>query len=194
MKNKYDGGIESFTGKMLFPLSPRASDVDIKDIAHALGNKCRYTGHCREFYSVAQHSVLVSEFVDRSLALGGLLHDASEYILPDVASPVKGRLKGFREIEEAVLDAVFKKYGLMAIRNDEDAMAAIKVADLAVMAIEVRDLMPANEEYWRNLPEADPYRDVLRPWGPKESRERFLDRYEQIMESMLAHTEVLDRS
>lgn len=179
--NSYEGGIEAFSGKMLYPLAPRVSDVDIKDIAHALGNKCRYTGHCREFYSVAQHSVLVSEFVERPLALAGLLHDASEYILPDVASPVKSRLKGFREIEEGVLDAVFKHFGILSVRYDEEAMKEIKRADLAVMAIEVRDLMPANPEYWKSLPEPDPYRDVLEPWSPKEAKRRFLDRYEQVI-------------
>ena len=188
--NKYSGGIESCGGKMLYPLSPRVSDVSIEEIAHALGNKCRYTGHCRDFYSVAQHSVLVSEFVDRKLALAGLLHDSSEYILPDVATPVKSRLKGFREIEEAVLDAVFKRFGILSVRLSEPAMAEIKVADLAVMAIEVRDLMPGNPEYWSNLPEADPYRDVTNPWPPKEARQKFLDRYEQIMEGMLHHVEL----
>lgn len=190
---EFDGGIEAFSGRLLYPLAPRVSDVDIKDIAHALGNKCRYTGHCREFYSVAQHSVLVSEFVDRSLALAGLLHDASEYILPDVASPVKGRLKGFREIEEGALDAVFKKFGILHIRDDEAAMAAIKAADLAVMAVEVRDLMPGNSRYWSKLPPADPYRDVLNPWSPKESRDRFLARYEQILDSSLTSADVLAR-
>lgn len=189
---KFEAGIEAVSGRMLFPLSPRVADVNIKDIAHALGNKCRYTGHCREFYSVAQHSVLVSQVVDRRLALAGLLHDASEYVLPDVSSPVKPRLKGFKEIEEGVLDAVFKRFGILATRQDEEAMAEIKAADRAVMAIEVRDLMPGNPDYW-DLPDADPFLDVREPWGPKESREKFMDRYEQIMEAMAGTYEVLGR-
>jgi len=183
--NKYEGGIEIVSGKLAFPLAPRVADINIKDIAHALGNKCRYTGHCREFYSIAQHSVIVSELVDRRLALAGLLHDSSEYLLPDVSTPVKPRLKGFKEIEEGVLDAVFKKFGLMAIRCNQEDMAEIKKADWYSMALEVRDLMHADNEYWAQwpLPDIDPHFydcDLTNPWGPKESREKFMDRYEYL--------------
>ncbi len=179
--------IQSYTGKRLWPLRPRVEDVDIEDIAHALANKCRFTGHCRDFYSVAQHSVMVSEFVDRSLAMAGLLHDSSEYMLPDVATPVKHQLRGFKEIEEAVLDAVFKKFGLMAVRNDETMMASIKEADLRVLAIEARDLMPNQPGDWCLPFEADPYIEIT-TWSPQESKKRFISRYEQILESALSST------
>lgn len=175
--------IQSYTGKRLWPLRPRVEDVDIEDIAHALSNKCRFTGHCTEFYSVAQHSVLVSEFVERPIAIAGLMHDASEYILPDVSTPVKHQLKGFQEIEEAALDAIFKKFGILEMRFDDAIMAQVKEADLRVLAIEARDLMPNHPEDWQLPYEPDPYTSIT-PWPPKEAKRRFMSRYEQILATM----------
>lgn len=69
--------IATFTGGVFFPLAPRVEDVRISDIAHALSMLCRFAGHTRGFYSVAQHSVLVSRLCSQQDALWGLLHDAS---------------------------------------------------------------------------------------------------------------------
>ena len=72
--------LQTFTGKAFFPLDPRPEEMDIFDIAHALSNLCRYGGHCNKFYSVAEHSVLVSIlcrlYYGEQVALQGLLHDA----------------------------------------------------------------------------------------------------------------------
>lgn len=82
--------IQTFTGKKVFPLAMTTDMVDIKDIAHALSLKCRFTGHCRTFYSVAEHSMRVAELVRPELKLAALLHDAAEAYLPDFARPIKG--------------------------------------------------------------------------------------------------------
>ena len=55
--------IQVYTGGQFWPLDPRPEEIHIEDIAHALALTCRFTGHCREFYSVAQHSLLVSYYV-----------------------------------------------------------------------------------------------------------------------------------
>src|SRR6266496_3875421 len=84
-----NGEIILASGKWFNVFNPKPEDVDIRDIAHALSNQCRFTGHTKEFYSVAQHSVLVSTFCAPEDAAWGLLHDASEAYLSDIASPVK---------------------------------------------------------------------------------------------------------
>lgn len=86
--------IRTFTGKRFYPLKPTIEDIDILDIAHALSNQCRFSGHSKWHYSVGQHSVYVSQVV-RSLGgsptdiMWGLLHDASEAYLVDLPTPVK---------------------------------------------------------------------------------------------------------
>lgn len=72
--------------------SPTVEMIDIVDIAHALSNKCRFNGHCNNFYSVAQHCVLmVDALKNESLGVQrqALLHDAEEAYLPDVPTPIK---------------------------------------------------------------------------------------------------------
>lgn len=70
--------MQTYTGRRFWPLDPVAGDIEIMDIAHALSNQCRYAGHTRFHYSVAQHSVQVSENVAPEHALWGLLHDAPD--------------------------------------------------------------------------------------------------------------------
>jgi hypothetical protein len=81
--------MQTVSGRAYWPLDPRPEEVSITDIAHSLGNMCRYAGHCEEFYSVAEHSILVSKILPPHLALQGLLHDATEAYLVDVPRPVK---------------------------------------------------------------------------------------------------------
>ena len=105
----------TFTGLHFYPLTPNPNDVDIEDIAHALSNTCRFNGHVSTFYSVAQHCVLVSQYCVNN-PLWGLMHDAAEAYLPDVATPVKKNLVGFDAIENAVLRTVAIRYGLSSRR------------------------------------------------------------------------------
>ena len=104
----------TFTGKKFYPLVPNPDLIDIKDIAHALSNICRFTGHVSNFYSVAQHSVLVSKLCQPENALQGLLHDASEAYLSDISRPVKytEKMEGYRKIEANLEKIIFLKYNL----------------------------------------------------------------------------------
>ena len=113
MGNRSDW-IQTFTGKAFWPLDPRADDIDPLDVAHALSNMCRYAGHVRTFYSVAEHSVLMSQIVDPENALWALLHDASEAYLVDVPRPVKNHhsMLPYRIAEDQLLLAVAKRFGL----------------------------------------------------------------------------------
>jgi 5'-deoxynucleotidase YfbR-like HD superfamily hydrolase len=103
--------IQTYSGIKMHPLSPTEEEISIEDIAHALSNLCRFTGHCNKFYSVAQHSVLVSVYSPRDYAMWGLLHDASEAYLNDIARPIKisDEYNTYRKIEENLMKVIAKK-------------------------------------------------------------------------------------
>ena len=125
---------------------PRASDpFTVKEIAHALSNICRFVGHCREFYSVAQHSVLVSKLVPREFAMHGLFHDAAEAFIGDFPSPLKHYLGDtlLSNIEEAAEEEIHRRLYSEYKRN----FPAVKDADLRALSTEKRDLMPPNSPW-----------------------------------------------
>lgn len=141
--------ILTYTGRMVDPLAMTAADVCVADIAHALSQKCRFTGHTVPFFSVAEHCLDVAAAVADNGGtpqeqLWALLHDAGEAYLPDVAAPIKdffyvqdGNMKRpFRWVEDWILDAVAEHLGLSgcfpAIVND---------ADKACCAVELDELM-----------------------------------------------------
>lgn len=107
-----ESSITTLSGKFFDILKPEEYTFDIEEIATSLSNICRYTGHVNSFYSVAEHSVLVSRIVPKRLALAGLLHDASEAYLGDVSSPLKKLLPEYKRIEERVQQAIAKQFGL----------------------------------------------------------------------------------
>lgn len=97
---EYDGSVVTYVGKKIYPPDIKKEDIDIRDIACSLGNRCRFSGHLKQFYSVAEHSVLVSLLVEPRFALWGLLHDASEAYFADIPSPLK-KLEIYKPLVEA---------------------------------------------------------------------------------------------
>lgn len=106
--------ITTFTGKEVDPFALDDKDIEIEDIAHALALLCRFNGHCREFYSVAEHSVWVSENCLSEQALAGLLHDAAEAYLGDIPTPIKDQLPEFKKAEERAEAVIARVFGLAA--------------------------------------------------------------------------------
>ena len=131
------------SGKPFFPLDPRPEDIDINDIAHALSMVCRFGGHVHSFYSVAEHSVRVSDAIrDAGGSLeeefAGLLHDASEAYLGDVIWPLKvsPELGAYRAVEERVERVIAEAFGMLW-----PLPKIVKQFDLVLLATEKRDLM-----------------------------------------------------
>lgn len=106
------GQIQTASGHMVSPLNPDPATITLPDIAHALAHICRFTGHTRTFYSVAEHSVRVARLVPREDRLAALLHDATEAYLCDIATPVKAMLPGYAEAEDRLARVIADKWGV----------------------------------------------------------------------------------
>ena len=87
--NVAEGFLPTCSGRRVHIANPLPDEIDIEDIAHGLSHTCRFAGHVPLYYSVAQHSLLVSELLDERTAMWGLLHDASEAYLHDLTRPLK---------------------------------------------------------------------------------------------------------
>lgn len=99
-----DGFFNGYAGKKIDLLKPTLDMIDIQSIAAALSKICRFNGHINDFYSVAQHSVLVSMLAPRELQRAALLHDAAEAYLGDVIKPLKILLGDVYLEREVVFD------------------------------------------------------------------------------------------
>lgn len=165
----------TFTGRKLYPLDPRVDEIAIEDIAHHLSNICRYGGAASRFYSVAEHSVIVSRYVPPELALEGLLHDASEYVLGDMVRPLKHsyEMAPYRAIERRWESAIAQRFDL---RDDPGARAAVKAIDDQILADERAALLPLHNE-WQPR---DPLGCRIHGYPPSAAEHEFLRRFAEL--------------
>lgn len=169
--------IQTHSGKRFDLLEPTPEMVNIHDIAHALSNLCRFNGHVRQFYSVAQHSVLVSNLVGDEYALCALLHDATEAYVGDVTRPLKQLLPSYSDIEQRVWIAVADKF-----RLPHDLPMCVKHADNIALVTERRDCLMPCEHRWDGSLDAVPLRpEPIRALPPTLAREAFIKRYADIL-------------
>lgn len=166
--------IQTYGGRPFWPLDPRPEDVDIRDIAHALSLTCRYGGHALRFYSVAEHSVLLSRAVPPALAPWALLHDAAEAYLTDVPRPVKPALAGFAAVEARILTAIAVALGL----NPLTVPPEVKLADTRIVEDERLQVMAPPARPW--APNVG-LGVMVRFWSPREAEAAFLDRHDELM-------------
>src|ERR687893_393788 len=132
--------LQTVSGRWVNPFDPDPSQLDPGDIARALANQCRFGGHSRLFYSVAQHSVIVSELVEQrggdvEDVFAALMHDSTEAYLGDMPHPIKHRSPlgaAFKPAEDHLEQAIRERF---AIKAD---VPEIKRADLALLATERR--------------------------------------------------------
>jgi len=162
------------SGRQFWPQDPRTGDVDIIDIAHALAHQCRFAGHTHSFYSVAQHSILVSRACRPENALIGLLHDATEAYLQDIIKPLKRALIGYADLERAWAYTIGLTFGLddKLVELGDD----IHAADRLVCIAERRDLMAPNWA-WKYGADERCWADRIEPWSPERARAEFLRRW-----------------
>lgn len=170
-----------------------AARLTVGEIAHSLATINRYTGHALRPISVAEHSLLVSDIIERELGLGvhaqmaGLMHDAHECVCSDQSSPTKQMLgAAWHDFEREWEHAFHKAFGLC------EAFAcygpAVKRADLMALATERRDLMHPGGPPWPSLDGIPPQAGVqLRDrdgFTRQDWRSAFEDRYGELLYAM----------
>jgi uncharacterized protein len=170
--------ILTFSGLRVWPLDPRPQDIRIEDIAHALAHQSRFGGHCRIFYSIAQHSVLVSKLCRPEDAPWGLLHDASEAYLGDAVRPLKelAEFAAYRRAEQRLQRCIAERFGL-----GPDQPASVTAVDDLMLAVEYRDLMthPMDEQYIASPP-PDCAVSIQETWSPVMAELHFLARFNHL--------------
>lgn len=133
-------------------LNPTRDAVDIEDIARSLSMQCRFNGHLPSFYSVAEHSVRVYDYLNiemkaPELALAGLLHDAAEAYIGDMVYPLKSVPHvgdPFKSIESELEQIIGEKYGVDLYPMNPK----VKEADQAVYDWEVEHIRSGNSVGW----------------------------------------------
>ena len=138
-------------------------------------------------YSVAQHSVMLSNTLPRDIALEGLLHDAAEAYLGDITSPLK-RLLGdvYEKLEHEIDSAIATKYNLHCGKI-LGWPSEVKYADRRMLATERKYLMKPTGEEWPSLSGVEPYDFHIIPWGWEKSRNQFLYRFDQLIKERNDH-------
>ena len=173
--------IQTFMGIKFYPLDPHPEEILIQDIAHALSLSCRFSGHTREFYSVAQHSILAAIYMPKGKELWGLLHDASEAYLHDIPTPLKrlDQFRFYRELEDNLQKMIFKKYGLFG-----NPPAELKGVDVSLLLTEAECLIPPVEPWGI---EGNSYSIDIQTINPTIIEKEFLSYFKLYMEEANLH-------
>lgn len=169
--------IETYTGLPFYPLQPEADKVTVIDIAHALSNQCRFSGHVKFFYPTAQHSCLMASYVAER---GGtaleclqiLLHDAAECYLVDIPRPVKQFMPEYRKWDHAINEAIRERFHIdhIALPSYQDDL------DSRIIVDERMQLMDHEQKNdWGHR--MSPLGIKIEPWTPQQAEKQFLLQY-----------------
>lgn len=173
-----DSTIKTYTGRKLDLARPDPEVVCVEDVAHALSMICRYGGHPRGFYSVAEHSVNVEELAgsscSSSVRFALLMHDASEAYLGDVIAPLKILLPEYRRLEAEWSRVIFEKFG---IPHDEHTSRFVHEADVKMRKIEQLALFVPDEVDAAQVH----HLELIRCFRPEAAKLRFLGRFYRLL-------------
>ena len=142
--------VETCSGRYVDVRHPDPATIDTMDIAHALSMQCRFNGHVRDFYSVAEHCVRVANLLPTPLRIHGLLHDAAEAYVGDVVTPVKCWLYGFAGMEDRVLHAIYAHLQVSCPGTAERKL--VHQADLLALREEAWALLPSQGRWYADGP------------------------------------------
>jgi len=165
--------------------NPAAENVEWADVAHALAHICRFGGHTQMFYSVAEHCCrvhdwLITQPVPRSVRLVGLLHDAHEFVIGDIPTPLANVLGAdmIRDLK-ATHDAAIFARAKLPYPWDDETKTWVKRAD-AVMLMSERDALLVRGDPWPDGLEEIERTPIVRPgWFPQHAARAWLLRLQK---------------
>lgn len=183
--------VQTFTGRDFWPLAVKPDDIHIMDIAVGESRECRYGKQTLRFYSVAEHSVIVSRLVgiaaraagfDEDIVIElereGLLHDSDEGYLPDMPRPMKYdpgfNLGPFVAAGKAIQAAVFERFG---VSSSVESHAMIDTIDKRLVIDETRQFMRHPERYLKRHPDMKPTGVKIDGFDPDTACVHFLNRF-----------------
>lgn len=166
------------SGQRYWPLDPRVGDFSLNDIAHGLAYTCRWGGQVDQFFSVAEHSVIVSRYVRPELRLAALLHDAAEAFVGDIPRPLK-RILGanYKLIEDRTQTVIAMQYGF-----DKEMHPQIKEIDNRITVDERKSLFSNNDETlpWMFANDVSLGLEIINPLPPHQAKRLFMETYYEI--------------
>lgn len=170
--------IQTYSGGKFHILDPRQDEINIVDIGHALSMMCRFTGHVRRFYSVAEHCWHASHIVPAEDALWALMHDASEAYIADINRPLKHFTPvgpSYMKVEDKVMKAICKKFGM-----DPEQPASVHKADGMMLYAEKEQLMPPMSWETKWTADEEPAQVKIRCWKSEIAEAAFLSRFYEL--------------
>lgn len=168
--------MQTYSGQAFFPNDMSRSEIVVADIAHALSMQCRYNGHVRQFYSVAEHCVLMSYAVPPEDALWALLHDATEAYVGDLVRPVKKHLPDFVRIENAIMRKIVDQFDL----GSYEMPASVKEADNRIIENERRALLADSPLPW--TVHGEPLENIrIYAWIPAQAEMQYKIRLDELL-------------
>lgn len=164
--------MQTYTGLRFYPGNPQPDQICIEDIAHGLSMTVRYGGHCKFFYTVAEHCCHLHDAAPEEFQMWALMHDAAEAYLGDIPRPLKLMLPDFKVIEAKVEQVIEDKYDMQFSPNEK---AYVKNLDSRILIDERDQVMLHTEDKWFT-DGMEPLGVIIRGWAPQEAKIEFLER------------------
>lgn len=183
MKNSSADWMQTANGKRVNLSNDLSFSPNIMDVAFQLSQINRYCGATVRPYSVAEHSLLVSDMCYGAFgvecALWGLMHDAHETVTGDIPSPVKRLLDSdaLRDLERDLDFRIARKFGLEHLIRDDRVLDGVKRMDLVALMTEHRDLQVSAGDWGVHVEPSELYSVTTRAQDPSEVAMRFVHRF-----------------
>lgn len=167
--------MQTVSGRPYWPSDPRPEDIFVEDVAHHLAMLCRYTGACRDHYSIAEHSVHVSYLVPRRFAFQGLMHDGPEYVLNDMNRPTKADLPDYQALEDLNWRVLARRFGL-----PYELHPSIKKMDTAICFAEKAAILNPSHLPWGDWGVTEVPKVKIECWDWRTAEKKFLERFYEL--------------